>query len=103
MRRTLRVALLVVAAAAFAAGYVSPASTSPKQASRASVIPLLRIGATITFSTLDPAKNAGTGGLFYGPLERLFGFRPDGSLQPQLATSVTPDRVFGVTVIRSAR
>jgi peptide/nickel transport system substrate-binding protein len=69
--------------AALALGCVARAAASPAAAS-----PLLRIGSTVTFSTLDPAKNSGTGGA-PGLLEGLFGFKHDGSLQPELALSVT--------------
>jgi peptide/nickel transport system substrate-binding protein len=82
-----KVAVMAALSAAVGLSVVSAANAGGTSL-RATAIPLLRVGATETFSTLDPAKNAATGGT-YDILEGLFGTYPDSQTKPELATSVS--------------
>jgi peptide/nickel transport system substrate-binding protein len=63
--------------------------SSAASARGSATLPLLRIGTTLTFGTLDPSRVYGN---FWGGvqgLERLLKFGPDGNLEPNLAQSIS--------------
>jgi peptide/nickel transport system substrate-binding protein len=89
-----RITLAAVSAAVLAVGLVHPLGTLPASASTVSAtIPLLTAGTTSGYSTLNPNDTQGCVIEFCGLIyEHLVKFGPNGSLEPELATSVsTPD------------
>jgi peptide/nickel transport system substrate-binding protein len=74
-------------AVGFGVAFVCLSVTSALGSGNPGPIPLLRVGLTSPNSTLDPARSQGVSP--FPAFERLLALGPDGSLHPQLATSVT--------------
>jgi peptide/nickel transport system substrate-binding protein len=71
---------------------VGPASASGAVAAPASgngtAIPVIAVGSTVTFASLDPSKFIEAGNV-YGAFEGLMTYRPNGQPEPDLAQSVS--------------
>jgi peptide/nickel transport system substrate-binding protein len=76
--------LLVALGLAVALGSVARSSAAANRANP--VIPVLRVGDTVAFSTLDPTQNQGE--TFWGVFDELLRLTPDGRIVPNLAQSV---------------
>jgi peptide/nickel transport system substrate-binding protein len=79
---------LVALALCAALGPVAFASRSDA-AGNAGVIPLLRVGTSSAFSSLDPAKTEGGQDVYFGVWDYLMKLGPNGQVEPNLARSVT--------------
>jgi ABC-type transport system substrate-binding protein len=87
MKRRTLIALACSAALVSSAGVVSD-SNAAAQASTVP-IPLLRVGTSRAFSSLDPAKTEGGQDVFFGVWDYLMRLGPQGQVEPNLAQSVS--------------